>query len=205
MTILVTAFENYDQWQENSSWLALSEYLREYGVSPDLITRRYPVNLPLMRQRLETDLARGVSGVIHLGQRPGASFVHLESICLNVAGVTRMPGSQYEPLIDGAPVAYRSSCPLGAWCERLSRAGVQAEVSYHAGTYLCNAIMYLSHAWFDQHDQNVPTTFVHLPISEGESKRLGKGDPSISAMKLGETVRVLIESMRTIVTHRVIA
>ena len=196
MTILVTAFDTYDSWDENSSWSALTEYLGLYGAAPDLRTRRYPVNLAQMRERLEADLARGVDGVIHLGQRPGGSAVQLEAVALNVAGTTRMPGGDFPVLVDDAPLAFRTHCPLGLWCEQLKQRGIPSEVSYHAGIYLCNALMYLSHWWLHCRSLQVPVVFVHLPLTGGQVSRLDAPQPALDVRVLAETVRVLVELMR---------
>jgi pyroglutamyl-peptidase len=205
MSILVTAFDTYDTWQENSSWTALTEYLKEYGVAPDVITRRYPVDLQSMRNRLELDLARGISGVIHLGQRPGAATLNLEAICLNLDGSNALPRAELEPLIDGAPIAFRTACPLSIWNERLRRAGVPSDISYHAGTYLCNAMMYLSHAWFAVRGLDVPVAFVHTPLTPTEADRYGGKYSAMDPKILAEGVRILIDSMRAIVTSRVVS
>ncbi len=196
MAILLTAFDTYDQWQENSSWLALSEYLREHGAMPDVITRRYPVNLTEMKNRLENDLARGIAGVIHLGQRPGANNIQLEAICLNVAGLTHAAGRDFGSLIEGGPVAFRSDCPLGAWAEHLRRQQVPAEVSYHAGTYLCNAIMYLSHHWLQSRHLSIPVAFVHLPLANTQSAALEMPERSMELSTMARGVGALIDLMR---------
>lgn len=205
MSILITAFDTYDNWQENSSWTALTEYLKEYGAQPDIITRRYPVNLESMKSRLEADLARGISGVIHLGQRPGARSLNLEAICLNLDGTQLRPVAELEPLIEGAPVAFRTACNLNDWFERLRRAGVPCDISYHAGTYLCNAIMFLSHAWLAARSLDIPVAFVHTPLTLAESERHGERYPGMEPVVLAEGVRVLIESMRATATMRAVS
>ena len=55
--VLVTAFEPYDVWSENASWLALVELTRDLPVRPEVTTRLYPVDYAEMRKRLERDLA----------------------------------------------------------------------------------------------------------------------------------------------------
>lgn len=50
--ILLTAFEPYDRWKENSSWLALMDLTNWYKGDLDITTRRYPVDLPKMKCQL---------------------------------------------------------------------------------------------------------------------------------------------------------
>ncbi len=62
--------------------------------------------------------------------------------------MTTDPSGDYEELMAGAPTAYRTSFPLGHWRQRLQEEGIPSTISYHAGTYLCNAAMFLTHHWF---------------------------------------------------------
>lgn len=143
--ILLTAFEPYDCWPENSSWLALIEFTKRLDGSAKVTTRLYPTDLAAAVQRLEEDLAGQHDYVLHLGQAPGAAQLRLEAIGVNVATESAGHPDQVRTLVPDGPVAYRSRLPLAQWAEMLRQAGIPASVSYHAGTYLCNAILYLSH------------------------------------------------------------
>jgi len=164
MRVLVTAFEPYDQWEKNSSWEALIALLSERGASPNVVTRRYPVDLVKLRSRIETDLSQGVDAVLHLGQAPGASELRFEAIGLNVAGVGALWDGEYQAIVEGAPIAYRTSFPVGDWVKDLNSISIPASVSYHAGTYLCNAAMFLSHHWFARRQERPLVGFIHLPL-----------------------------------------
>jgi len=50
--ILVTAFEPYDVWRENASWLVLMEYLRTRPTDSRITTRRYPVDFEQLKTKL---------------------------------------------------------------------------------------------------------------------------------------------------------
>ena len=54
-SILITAFEPYGSWKENSSWLALVELTRDLPEDPKVVTRRYPVDFSTTRERLAED------------------------------------------------------------------------------------------------------------------------------------------------------
>ena len=86
-TVLLTAFEPYDRWPENASWLALVELTRDLPAEPHVVTRRYPVDFDAARARLFDDLAANYDFALHLGQSPGSSRVHLEAIGVNVAAI----------------------------------------------------------------------------------------------------------------------
>ncbi|MCA9129350.1 MAG: hypothetical protein KDB22_19830 [Planctomycetales bacterium] len=156
MRILLTAFEPYGDWSDNSSWLALVELLRNWPNHVELVTRRYPVDLATVRSRLNSDLQTDFDAVLHLGQAPGSPIIKLEAMALNVAGCLEQAGVELPYIVDSAPMAFRSRMPLATWNHTLAAAGIPSQISYHAGTYLCNAIMYLSHYYFYTRDLNTP-------------------------------------------------
>ena len=117
--VLLTAFEPYDHWTTNSSWLAVVELLKDFPSGGSLVTRRYPVDLPALQEKLKQDLQRDFDVVLHLGQAPGASSIKLEAIALNAAGCLDERGVELNEIIPGGPVAYRSNLPLGRWATLL--------------------------------------------------------------------------------------
>jgi pyroglutamyl-peptidase len=193
--ILVTAFEPYDHWEQNSSWEVLVEYLRVRGTIPNVVTRRYPVDLKLLQSRLDGDLSRGFDVVLHLGQSPGISQIHLESIAVNVAGMTQVAGNDFGELLSNAPVAYRSKLPLGAWAGELRSLGIPASVSYHAGTYLCNAAMFLSMHWFESHSRNGQVGFIHLPLTHEQVLKSGRTMPSLSKQDMARAIQYIVDGL----------
>ncbi len=197
MRVLLTAFEPYDVWEKNSSWDALVAFLIERGASSNIVTRRYPVDLAKLQSRLELDLSQGVDAVLHLGQAPGISHLQLESIGLNVAGVGTSPTGEFGAIIEGAPVAYRTRFPVGKWATELQANGIPAKVSYHAGTYLCNAAMFLSHHWFARRHETPLVGFAHLPLTPeqtvGEFSGLSSMPTSLASSALGHIVDRILE------------
>lgn len=170
--ILLTAFEPYDRWKENSSWLALVDLTSWYDGELEFVTRRYPVDLPKLKSMLEDDLARNFDFAIHLGQSPGSTVVKLESVGLNL----RTNG---EPLLAQAPTAYRSTLDLEGCLERLTGAGIPAQISHHAGTYLCNAALFLSQHYSEMMGRRTQSLFVHLPLTPAQ---VAAGDSPLASM-----------------------
>jgi pyroglutamyl-peptidase len=164
-TVLITAFEPYDNWRENASWLALLALTRDLPIEPRVTTRRYPVDFPAARQRLEADLQANYDFALHLGQAPGSGRIALEAIGLNVGGLSSQLPDEFQPLDAQGPVAYRSDLPLADWAARIREAGIPAAVSYHAGTYLCNAALYLSLHTAKARGLKTRSTFIHLPLA----------------------------------------
>lgn len=196
MRILLTAFEPYDHWEQNSSWEALSEWLRVNGVPAGVTTRRYPVDLNKMQERLAKDLLLGFDAILHLGQAPGIHSVHIEAIAINVAGMTQSEGDYFGPLIPDGPVAFRSAFPLNHWDNRLRSIGIPSSISYHAGTYLCNALMYLSHHWHMERKLSCPVGFLHFPLIDEQVLKDRRNLPSMKRDQLASVISTIINQIQ---------
>ena len=193
MRVLLTAFEPYDSWDLNSSWEALVTFLHHRGLPSGVITRRYPVDLVELQRRLEKDLATGFDAVLHLGQAPGISRVQLEAIAVNVAGMTEATGDFFGPLVPNAPVAYRTTFPLDQWNLELRSSGIPSSVSFHAGTYLCNAALFLTHHWHAVHRRACSIGFVHLPLTPEQVLRSRRDLPSMPREQSAEAIGRLVD------------
>ena len=195
MRVLLTAFEPYGEWAENSSWLTLIELLKARPTSVELLTRRYPVDLAALQSRLTEDLEKKPDVVLHLGQSPGAAAIKLEAVALNVAGCIDENGQELPPLVDAGTLAFHSAMPLGRWADLLRQAGIPAIVSYHAGIFLCNATMYLTHHWCQVNRHPIQVGFVHLPLSTEQVVGGGRSLASLPLATLAQAVRLLIEDL----------
>ncbi len=195
MRILLTAFEPYGEWDRNSSWESLVVWLSQVGGSPQIVTRKYPVDLVQLQARLERDLSQGVDAVLHLGQAPGIAHVQLESIAVNVAGITDVAGEEFGPILSNAPLAYRTRFPVGKWSRELRQASIPSAVSYHAGTYLCNAAMFLSHHWFASRQEVPFVGFVHLPLIPEQVVHRGSGYASLPAVQSAKAIGLLVDKI----------
>ena len=193
--VLITAFEPYDRWSENSSWEALVALTKELPESPKVVTRRYPVDFAAAQTRLQEDLAANYDYALLTGQAPGIARVHLEAIGINVGGHSSQSPDEFRPLIEGAPVAYRSSLPLDAWAAAVRQAAIPCQVSYHAGTYLCNAVLYLAHFFTEQQGLKTRTTFIHLPLCPGQVLGQRQDMPSMPSGDAAQAIRVILSQL----------
>jgi pyroglutamyl-peptidase len=201
MRVLLTAFGPYDEWPDNASWRALVRLTADLPQLPQTLqvtTRRYPVEAAAMRRLVAQDLEAGYEVALHLGQAPGSSRIRLEAIGLNVdpfASGVAAPGAETAPLVPDGPVAYRSILPLGAWAASLNARGIPAQVSFHAGTYLCNATLYYSlHL---AATRNLPTraTFIHLPLDVSQTVGSARELPAMPTEMAAEALRHLLAEL----------
>lgn len=193
--VLLTAFKPYDQWPTNASWLALVELTQEMPCEPEVVTRLYPVDFDEVRRQLQQDLAEGFDYTIHIGQAPGATKIQLESVGINVGGNSTQPADQHGPLVEDGPVAYQSGLPLSQLTSRLREQGIPAQVSFHAGTFLCNATLYLAHHFIAQQGLPTRSTFVHLPLDVSQTIDHNTRLPSLPARESARAIKLILEEL----------
>jgi pyroglutamyl-peptidase len=194
-SVLITAFGPYDRWQSNSSWQALMELTRELPTELRVVTRLYPVDFEQVRTKLESDLSADYDFALHLGQAPGIGRIHLEAVGINVGGHSSLLPDQFQPLVEVGPAAYRSTLPLADWASKLRQAGIPTQVSYHAGTYLCNATLYLTHHFVQQRGLKTQAVFIHLPLSPEQVLEERQDYPSLSATTVAAGLRIVLQQL----------
>lgn len=188
--VLITAFEPYDVWEQNASWLTIVELTRDLPAEPRITTRLYPVDYEGMRRKLEEDLRGGYDVALHLGQAPGSAQLRLEMCALNVA--TDHALDEGRELLPGGPVGYRCRLPLARWANDLRQAGVPARVSYFAGTYLCNAVLYCSLHLAERERLRTESAFIHVPLDPAQIAGGARDLPSLPASMGARAIRILL-------------
>jgi pyroglutamyl-peptidase len=182
--VLLTAFGPYQSWPENASWLSLIELTKNLPETPDVTTRLYPVDLSACREKLAADLSLGFDYAVHVGQAPGTSELRLENIAVNIFD----DGSGRQKIDPHGPLAYEATLPIADWAQRLREAGTPTIVSDHAGTYLCNAIYYLSHHIARGQTQPTQSVFLHVPLANTQAT---DGPNLPSAVSAAAILRIL--------------
>lgn len=193
--VLLTAFKPYDCWSNNASWLALVELTKDKPARPDITTRLYEVDFDHVRDQLAVDLAGDFDYALHVGQAPGSTRVQLEAFGLNIGGHSHQLPDEFQPLAADGPTAYCSRLPLARLASRLRDAEIPAQVSYHAGTYLCNATMYLSHHLIATMGLKTQAAFVHLPLDISQVMQQEDILPSLPAAQSAKALQLILAEL----------
>ena len=165
---LVTGFEPYGGRHHNPS-ARLAEALHSERIGAYRVAGRVlPVALEGLEARVEALLDEvRPSLVLALGLAPGEAMIRLERVALNLAdfGIADNAGARPldRPLVAGSAVARAARLPLRAMEDALLAQGIPVRLSSSAGTYLCNAVLYLLLAALERRGQPVPCGFIHLP------------------------------------------
>lgn len=146
----------------------------------------FRTSLPALRRHLR-ELAP--DAVVCLGQAGGRAAITPERVAVNVDDA-RLPDNAGacpadQPVVRGGPAAYWSRLPVKAMAAAMSGAGIPAEVSNTAGTFVCNHVFYgLMHTLRQR--RGVTAGFIHVPWLPGQ------GEPSLTLEQMCAGIRLAL-------------
>ena len=167
--ILVTGFEPFGGEKINPAWEAVKALPETIG-GAQVIKLHVPVEFGVGAQKVIDALeAERPEIVLCVGQAGGRSKITPEFVGINWAHARIPDNAGKQPLsqriIDGAPDAYFASLPVNAMVAAMKQAEIPAAVSYTAGTYVCNDVMYqVLHALATRFPET-RGTFLHVPFA----------------------------------------
>jgi pyroglutamyl-peptidase len=127
--------------------------------------------------------------VILLGQAGGRACLSVERVAINVddARIADNAGLQPvdEPVAPAGPAAYFATVPIKAMTAAIRDAGIPAEVSNSAGTFVCNHLFYGVLHYLAASGRDARAGFIHVPWLEAQAV----ARPGEPAMALATMVR----------------
>ena len=181
MPILVTGFEPFASSSLNPSQLIVEALAVKPGAA-EHIFEVLPVEYERAANRLEQLIAQhDPHTVVCIGQAEGRASISIETRAQNLddanladnVGVTRSGQTISNP---GAP-ELPTTLPVDALLAQLSSAGIPAESSSSAGTFVCNHIFYVMQQLLEGTD--VRSGFIHVPLVPEQASEFS-GKPTMS-------------------------
>jgi pyroglutamyl-peptidase len=195
--VLITGFEPFDGEAMNPSWEAVRVLQGVRIAAHRLETHCLPVIFGDALKHLRKAIAETKPAlVICVGQAGGRAQISLERIAINVDDA-RIPDNAGQcpvdaPVVIDGPAGYFSTLPIKRMLVELHRAGIPAEISQTAGTYVCNHLFYgLMHHL--EKRRGVRGGFVHIPYSPGQAAR-HPGAPSLPVETVTAALRIIVRT-----------
>ncbi|MBL0143103.1 MAG: pyroglutamyl-peptidase I [Betaproteobacteria bacterium] len=195
--MLVTGFEPFGGEDANPSWEICGRLPVAIGRAR-LHTLRVPT---VFRSAIEVT-AQAIeelepSIVILLGQAGGRACLSIERVAINVddARIADNAGRQPvdEPVAPTGPAAYFATVPIKAMLAAVRDAGVPAEVSNSAGTFVCNHLLYGVLHYLAASGRKAAAGFIHVPWLDSQAVAR-PGEPSMALATMVRGVEAAIAS-----------
>jgi pyroglutamyl-peptidase len=168
--VLLTGFEAFGGDCINPSWLAAQALDGEILENHRVLAAQLPCDFAASSKALSALLRQHQPVlVLCMGLAGGRAKLSLERVAINVqdARIADNAGAQPIdlPIAANGPVGYFSTLPIKAMLQALTAAGIPAEVSQTAGTFVCNHVFYALMQALKKQRRNVKARggFAHLP------------------------------------------
>ena len=169
MKILITGFEPFGGEAINPSWEAVRALPDEIA-GAEVIKLMIPVVFGRSAELVRAAIAEHDPDVIiSVGQAGGRFAVSPERVAINIDDARIPDNDDKQPIDvvirDDGPAAYFTSLPVKAMVTAMREAGIPAQVSNTAGTYVCNHMMYQILYFIDREFPGKRGGFIHVPYS----------------------------------------
>jgi pyroglutamyl-peptidase len=150
MKALVTGFDAFGGDAINPSYEAVRRLPRMLATRGQKLTvtgAELPTSFARAARRLRELIAREQPDIVLcVGLAAERDAISIERVAVNLcsARIADNDGLQPAdtPVMAGGPAAYFSTLPVSAILKALARAGLKAEMSMSAGTFVCNHVFY---------------------------------------------------------------
>ena len=195
MKIIVTGFDPFGGEKINPSIECVKALPEVEGV--ELIRLELPTVFKESAKRLNEVINEvKPDAVLSVGQAGGRPGITMERIAINVDDA-RIPDNISQQPIDetiqteGA-AAYFSTLPIKRIVKAIREAGISAEVSNSAGTFVCNHIMYQALFAATKADKPFKAGFMHIPFIPEQTM----DKPSLPLVESTKALQIAIETIR---------
>lgn len=184
MKILMTGFEPFGDEEVNPAWEAVKQ-LPERMEGAEI----FKIEIPTVFETCAAAVEEGIRKyepdiVISVGQAGGRSSISIEKIAINLSDA-RIPDNagdkpEDKRLEEDGDTACFSTLPVKKMIENIREHGIPASISYSAGTYVCNCVMYRTLYLADKKYRGMKCGFIHVPYMEQQAAAKPEGTPSMS-------------------------
>lgn len=203
-TILVTGFEPFGGEKINPAWEAI-RVLPDSIVGSKVIKLQIPVVFGIGADVVSTAIDHiNPDIVLCVGQAGGRAKITPEFVGINYrdARIPDNDGNQphAQRIVEDGPDAYFATLPVRAMTKAMNEAGIPAALSYTAGTYVCNDVMYsMLHVLATKYP-NARGAFMHVPFA---TEQATKQPVNTASLPIEVMARGLEVALATAVNHKI--
>ncbi|MBR2384098.1 MAG: pyroglutamyl-peptidase I [Clostridia bacterium] len=192
--LLITGFEPFGGQNINPSWQSVLALENQIG------------DCQLTKLEIPTAFKRGADCVLKkakeinpdviicVGQAGGRNAVTLEVVAINLMDANIPDNLGYKPIntpiLEDGENAYFSNLPIREMVEAINREGVPSKLSYSAGAFVCNEVLYTL-----LHEYNgtcVKVGFIHVPFLPEQT------DGTMPSLEKEQIVRALASAIKVL-------
>ncbi|MDE7313676.1 MAG: pyroglutamyl-peptidase I [Eubacterium sp.] len=203
MKILITGFDPFGGESVNPAYEAVKLLPDEIG-GAQVVKLEVPTVFGKAGEVLEAGIKEHQpDAVVCVGQAGGRSGMCVEKVAINFQDARIKDNEGGQPvdkaIKEDGQTAYFATIPVKAMVAKMRENGIPAFVSYTAGTFVCNELMYSLLYLIDKKYPHIRGGFIHVPYAMGQTVDKPIGTP---AMSLESIAKGLEFSMLAVVENR---
>ena len=199
MKILVTGFDPFGGESVNPAYEAV-KLLPDVIGGAEIFKLEIPTVFSLSGPAVEEGIRKYQPDVvICVGQAGGRASISVEKVAINFVDA-RIPDNNGEqpldePLQADGPAAYFATLPVKAMVQHVKEAGLPCYLSFTAGTYVCNSIMYNVLYMCEKRYPGIRAGFIHVPYACGQVIDKANTTPSMPLETIAKSLEYAIEAV----------
>ncbi len=188
MKILITGFEPFGGESVNPAYEAV-KLLPDMAGDIQIVKMEIPTVFGEAGKVVETGiLQHQPDAVICVGQAGRRADIGVERVAINLVEASIPDNAGNQPMDvkvqEDGDTAYFATIPVKAMVKNIKNHGIPASISYTAGTYVCNSVMYDLLYLIDRKYPSIRGGFIHVPYAteQGVGKPVGTATMELSTI-----------------------
>ena len=209
MKVLITGFDPFGGESVNPAYEAV-KLLPDVVAGAEVMKLEIPTVYNKAYEAVEVGIEKyNPDVVICVGQAGGRSSIQIEKVAINLAEARIKDNEGNQPMDlpirpDGKN-AYFTNLPCKAVVNEIRKAGIPAHISYTAGTFVCNDVMYSLLYMIDKKYNHIRGGFIHVPyvLNQVIDKPMGTAAMSVETIAKGLelAIKAIVENKEDISLH----
>lgn len=199
MKILITGFEPFGGEAVNPAYEAVK-------LVPDIVrgAEIIKLELPTVFGEAGRTVEKGILAhhpdvILCVGQAGGRADITVERVAINLMEAGIPDNAKKQPVgekcqKDGEN-AYFATVPVKAMAENIRSHGIPASLSYTAGTYVCNNVMYDLLYMIDKKYPGCCGGFIHVPYALEQGIGKPAGTPTMAVPVIAKALECALEAI----------
>ena len=179
--VLITGFDPFGGEKINPAYEAVKLLPDEIG------------GAKIVKKEIPTVFQKGPDAVYEAIQENQPNFV----LCIGQAGGRSQVTPEWVGInFRNARIAdYFTMLPVFRMVEKMKENGIPASVSYTAGTYVCNDVMYSVLHYCHTEFKDVKGGFMHVPFATEQTVNQPAGTPGMNLKDIAKAIELSVEAM----------
>ncbi len=198
MKVLVTCFEPFGGESVNPSHLAVNLLADEIG-GAKIIKAQLPVVFGKAFSKIEElTIEHNPDIILSIGQAGGRAQISIERVAINLREASIPDNDGNSPIDESIEKdgqnAYFATLPIKAMVNAIREQGIPCALSYTAGTYVCNDVMYGVLHMCDVKYPHIKAGFIHIPYAFEQIAKKAGNIPAMTVELMSKAIKTAIET-----------